>query len=125
MDKDRDELELLKMRKMLELQKRRLITEAKKSVKEVDPYSVFLKLLTEDGKKMFEKALSQYPKEAKRIGEVLGRLYLAGRIEGTLDATAIYGIFYELGLPIRVETRIVYKKRGEVKSISEMLKEEE
>jgi hypothetical protein len=28
-----------------------------------------------------------------------------------------------MGFPIRIETKIVYKKKGEVKSISELLKE--
>lgn len=126
MSGDSDELRLLKMRKLLELQKKKLLEEAqKRESKKQDPYAIFLKLLTSDGRRMFENALSQYPLQAKRIGETIGKLYLIGKIRGPLDANLIYGIFYELGLPIRLETKIVYKKRGEVKSISEMLKEEE
>jgi len=126
MSKETDELRLLRMRKLLELQKRKLLEEARrKESKDPDPYSIFLKLLTSDGKKLFENALSQYPLQAKKIGETIGKLYLLGKIRGRLDANFIYGIFYELGFPIRLETKIVYKKRGEVKSISEMLKEEE
>lgn len=120
-----DELRLLKMRKMLELQRKLLAKEAKALRKEPDYYGIFLEHLTDDGKEMFKKALSQYPQVARRVAEALGRLYMLGRIRGMLDARTVYGIFSEIGYPIRLETRIVYKKKGEVKTISELLKEED
>jgi len=121
-----DELELIKRRKLLELQ-RRLLEKAKKKAEPAKPdfYSLFLSSLTEDGRRMFGLALDQYGDAAARVGESIGRLIYAGRVRGRLGAEEIYWIFRELGMPIRVETRIVYKKRGEVKSISEMLREEE
>ncbi len=121
-----DELELIKRRKMLELQRKileRTIKE-REAVARPDFYSIFLSHLTDDGKELFERALNQYPKAARRIAEEIGKLYYMGRVRGSLDARAIYGIFAELGYPIRVETKIMYKKRGEVKSISELLKED-
>ena len=125
MDVGEDELRLLKMRKMLELQRRLLAREAKALRKEPDYYRVFSEHLTDDGKEMFKKALSQYPQVARRVAEALGRLFVLGRIRGMLDARTVYGVFYEIGYPIRLETRIVYKKRGKVKTISELLKEED
>ncbi len=120
-----DELELIKKRKLLELQKKLLKkTRKKEEVTTPDFYSLFLSSLTDDGREMFGKALDQYGDDAAKIGESIGRLIYAGRIRGRLTAEHIYWIFRELGMPIRVETRIVYKKGREVKSISDLLKED-
>ncbi|MEZ0345385.1 MAG: hypothetical protein ABWK01_02390 [Infirmifilum sp.] len=117
------DLELIKKRMLLEMQKRMMEKEVKRA--EPDYYNVFLGNLTDDGRVMFEKAVEQYGDTARKIAEKLGRLYHIGRLRGKLDAEAVYWIFSEIGLPIRLETRIVYKKGGEYKSISEILKEEE
>ena len=118
-----DDLELVKMRKLLELQKRLLMSKVKQpEKKEIDFYSIFINNLTESGMKMFNLAKSQYPTVADKVAKELGKLIYLGRIQEKLDDQIIYGIFYELGLPIRIETRIVYKKKGEIKSISELIK---
>ncbi len=122
MSSDAD-LEIIKKRMLLEMQRKILEKEIKRS--EPDYYALFMEHLTEDGKLMFEKAIKQYGETAKKVGEKLGRLYYLGRLRGRMDAETVYWVFSEIGLPIRLETRIVYKKGGEVKSISDMLKEEE
>lgn len=110
---------------LLELQRQALRQSAPKQEKRADFLSVFISSLTEDGREMFDRAVKQYGDAAKKVGEKLGMLVYAGRIRGKLTAETVYWVFYELGMPIRLETRIVYKKGGEVKSISEMLREEE
>lgn len=91
--------------------------------KQPDYFTAFIENLSEDGKQMYNKAVEQYPSLAPKIAEAIGKLYMEGKIQGTLDAEAVYGLFQEMGYPIRIETRIVYKKKGEIKSISELLKE--
>ncbi|RLF04426.1 MAG: hypothetical protein DRK00_06740 [Thermoprotei archaeon] len=115
--------ELLKRRMMIELQRKLLAKAARKQAQPPDYTRIFARNLTEDGREMFRRAESQYPVVASKVAEALGRLYAQGRLRGRLDAETIYGIFYELGYPIRIETRVVYKKRGEVKTISELIKE--
>ena len=116
--------ELLKRRMMIELQRRLLAKATRRQARPLDYARVFMENLTEDGKKMFRRAESQYPVVASKVAEAIGRLYAQGRLRGRLDAEAVYGIFYELGYPIRIETRVVYKKRGEVKTISELIRED-
>lgn len=120
-----DDIELIKRRMLLEMQRRMLHQAAPRQERKVDYLVVFTSSLTEDGQEMFKRAVDQYGDMAKKVGEKLGMLIHSGRVKGTLDAEAVYRIFYELGMPIRLETRIVYKKGGEVKSISEMLREKE
>ncbi len=120
-----DEVEIIKRRKLLELQ-RRLLEKSRKKAEPAKPdfYSLFMSSLSDDGKEMFRRALEQYGDAAARVGESIGRLIYAGRVRGPLGAEEVFWIFRELGMPIRIETKIVYKKRGEAKSISEMLREE-
>ncbi|RLE82553.1 MAG: hypothetical protein DRJ36_00475, partial [Thermoprotei archaeon] len=51
------------------------------------------------------------------------RLIVQGRIKGEIDGYTVLYIFRELGYPIRLPTRIVVKRKGETKSITEYLKE--
>ncbi len=122
-DKD---LELLIKRKMLELQKRAL-TEKKKEAREAkyNHWDIVKPCLTSGGEEMLLKAKSQYPKVAEYVVRELAKLVLTGRLREKLDAEDIYAIFYHLGFPIRIETKIVVKRKGKVKSISELLKEED
>lgn len=117
------EEELLKRRLMVELQRKLIAKQLKREPEKPDYVSIFLKHLSEDGREMFNKAMEQYPDVARKVAETLGKLYHEGRLEGVMDAETVYGLFEEVGFPIRIETKIVYKKKGEVKSISELLKE--
>ncbi len=122
-DKD---LELLIKRKMLELQKQALLKEEKKKEgAKRNPWDIVKPYLTKSGEEMLSRAKSQYPRVAEYVVRELAKLVLTGRLREKLDAEDIYAIFYNLGFPIRVETRIVVKRKGRVKSISELLKEEE
>jgi len=118
------EEELLKLRMMKRLQRELTKRAVEREERRTDPKEVFKANLTSDGARMFQQAAEQYPDIAEKIAEAVGRLYMAGRLDGKLDAEAVYGIFYEMGFPIRLQTKIVYKKRGEVKSISELIKGE-
>ena len=121
-----DSIELLKRRKLLELQKKLLLEKIKKSKEEakIDPISILMNHLTDKGKKIFKKALEQYPTVAKFVAYNLARIILEGRIK-EIDGITLYHIFERLGYPIRLETRIVYKSKGKVKTISELLKEKD
>ena len=107
-----EEIEMLIRQKMLEMQ-----TELLKNSYAVHPYK------TEN---CFHrvKAKAQYPKVASVIVKELARLIQLGKMREKLNAEDIYGIFFYLGYPIRVETKIVIKRKGKVKSISDLLRED-
>ena len=119
-----EELEYLIRKKALELQKRMLQRETEKP-RRIDPSTLVESHLTDDGKEMLERAREQYPKICNAVVVELAKLIALGRLERKLDALDIYNIFRSLGYPIRVETKIVIKRRGEEKSISEILREED
>jgi DNA-binding TFAR19-related protein (PDSD5 family) len=119
------DVELIKRRMLLEMQKKLLRASQPERKEVVDYERIFVEHLTDDGRMMYEKAVEQYGEEARRIAEKLGRLYRSGRLQGLMNAETVYWVFREVGLPIKIETRIVYKKGGEVKSIGEMLRGED
>jgi len=119
------DVELIKRRMLLEMQKRMLRASQEEKKEVVDFEKVFIEHLSDDGRLMYEKAVDQYGEQARKIAEKLGKLYYLGRLQGRMNAETVYWIFREVGLPIKIETKIVYKKGGEVKSIGEMLKGEE
>jgi len=120
-----DEIDLIKRKKLLEFQKKMLKKKfQQKNVKRTLSPREFLDMyLTEGGREMLKRGFQQYPGVAQYVVNGLVRLIISKRITGKIDEHLIYGIFYELGYPIRLETKIMYKSKGKAKSISEVLKE--
>ncbi|HDD63692.1 MAG: hypothetical protein DRJ32_00330 [Thermoprotei archaeon] len=119
---DEKDLEIIKMKKLLSLQ-RKLLAKSRKEEHRIDYEEIFLRHLDSKAKKIYEKAKQQYPEVARKVALAISKLILERKLGGILDSVTLYGIFYELGYPIRLETRIVYKSKGRVKSISELIKE--
>lgn len=119
------EEDILLRKMMLDMKRKLMAKQPSQREEKVDYTKLFYDSLSEDGREMFNKASEQYPSLAQKVAEMLGQLLIQGKINGPLDAETIYMVFNEIGYPIRLETRIVYKKKGKVKSIGELLKEEE
>jgi len=121
-----DELDLLKRRKLIELQRKILLESAKREKKptreEIDPIEFIREHFVGRANEVFSKALSQYPVIAKYVAHQLAKLIMAGKID-KIDGVTLYEIFRALGYPVRLETKIVYKSRGKVKTLSELLRE--
>jgi len=118
------EEELIKMRKLLELQKQLMAKRAKKeSSKSLeDPFKVLSPYLEEKAKEVLEIASHQYPKLTKYVVKELARLVLASKIKEKINAYTILLIYEELGYPIRLPTRIVVKRKGKTFTLSQYLK---
>ncbi|RLE81950.1 MAG: hypothetical protein DRJ51_02720 [Thermoprotei archaeon] len=123
-DMSEDE-ELIMRRKLLELQRKVLLSKARveESKSLEDPRELLNKSLTEKAKEVLKYAEMQYPKLTEYVIRELARLIVQGRIKGEIDGYTVLYIFRELGYPIRLPTRIVVKRKGETKSITEYLKE--
>ena len=122
------ELELIKLKKLRELQKK--LVETKKEEEQIaekgeDPVEFLKAKLTGRGPEILEAALSQYPEETRKIAEYLTKLYKLGQLKEPIDDVSFYNFLRRVGLPIRLETRIFYLDKGEVKPISEKFKAKE
>lgn len=117
------ELMAIKMKKMRELQK--LYLEKAQKKPELDDVTLVKSRLTGRGSEVLEAALSQYPKVAREIIKYLADLYRSGKLTEEISGEELYTLFYDLGMPIKLETSITYIKDGKRISISEKLKSKE
>jgi DNA-binding TFAR19-related protein (PDSD5 family) len=120
-------LKLIKLKKLKELE-RRLAEEKKAKPPEEKPrkpdsLKIVEKNLTERGRQVLHAALNQYPEIAEMVIEELAKLILTGRAKTPITGVMINEIFRRIGLLLKIEPKIIYAGKGEVKSLTQKLKE--
>ncbi|MBS7650834.1 MAG: hypothetical protein QXN62_05000 [Candidatus Bathyarchaeia archaeon] len=131
MSEDTD-LDLLKKRKLLEMQKRLLAKKIEEdtmvgseaSIKKIDSREVLKKIFVGRAEEVWDAACRQYPQAMKRLEDGLARMVLRREISETLDEGQLLYILRALGLKPRFDVKIRILEGGRLKSISEKLKEE-
>lgn len=131
MSEDTD-LDLLKKRKLLEMQKRLLAKKIEEDtmvgseagIKKIDSREVLKKIFVGRAEEVWDAACRQYPQAMKRLEDGLARMVLRGEISETLDEGQLLYILRALGLKPRFDVKIRILEGGRLKSISEKLKEE-
>ncbi|HDD42383.1 MAG TPA: hypothetical protein ENF79_01710 [Nitrososphaeria archaeon] len=118
------ELKALKLRKLMRLA-------ALKAEKEKQPerrlsFEEAMKILKENledrGDEVLEAAIEQYPERAKRVAMILAEKVARGELRRKLSGGALMSLFEYLGMPVKLKTKILYYKKGEYKSIADLLK---
>jgi DNA-binding TFAR19-related protein (PDSD5 family) len=124
------ELELLKAKRMLEMQKnisqRQRIEEVKPESKapKVSPRDIVLKQLGYRGEEVLQNAESQFPNETKVIVEKLAELIQGGEITEIIDGGKLLTLFRSVGISVRVQTTINVEQDGKMVSLSDKLQGE-
>ena len=127
-DEDK-ELELLKAKRLAEMQKNlsmqdksseNITEETKKPKFSLRDYVV--NNLGYRGMEVLQNAEYQFPNESKIIIEKLGELISSGDINETLDGGKLLVLFRSVGLSIRMENKINVEKDGKFISIAEKFK---
>ncbi len=118
-----DDIELLKMKRLLKLQKELLKRGIKTTEVRERPRDIVLKYLDAKAKEVLERAEIQYPKVAEYVVKELYRLIKLGKIRSKIDGYTLFDLFIRLGYPVRMPTRIIVKEKGRSKSLSEFLRE--
>jgi DNA-binding TFAR19-related protein (PDSD5 family) len=127
-DEDK-ELELLKAKRLAEMQKNlsmqdqlseNTTEESKKPKFSLRDYVV--NSLGHRGMEVLQNAEYQFPNESKIIIEKLGELISSGDINETLDGGKLLVLFRSVGLSIRMENKINVEKDGKFISIADKFK---
>ncbi len=131
MTEEDKELELLKAKRLLEMQKN--ISEQQKQeeqkVKEPSqiqapsPREILIKQLGYRGLEVLQNAESQFPNETKLVVAKLAELIQSGEVTETIDGGNLLTLFRSLGIRVRVETTIHVEEDGKLVSWSDKLKE--
>jgi len=117
------DLEFIKRRKLLELQRRLLAKKIEAPPEKIDYHSIVRSRLVGRGEEVLAAAERQFPIETPKIVRALAEAIKSKKLEEPIEGGALYELFLALGMRIRLETKIVYEKKGEEKSISEVLRE--
>ena len=131
MSDEDNELEILKAKRLAEMQKNISIQEKQKEFEQnldvvekerFTPREYVVKSLGHRGMEVLQNAESQFPKEAKIIIEKLGELITSGDINEVLDGGKLLVLFRSVGINIRMQNKINVEKDGEFVSITDKFK---
>jgi len=126
------ELELLKAKRLLEMQKnisKQQKVEELKSTKQKpepnipSPREIVIKQLGYRGLEVLENAESQFPEETKLVVVKLAELIQSGEVTETIDGGQLLTLFRSVGIRVRVQTTINVEQDGKLVSWSDKLKE--
>ena len=127
-DEDK-ELEILKAKRLAEMQKnlsmQDQLDENKSEEIEKPKLSLrdyVMKSLGYRGIEVLQNAEYQFPNESKIIIEKLGELIASGDINETLDGGKLLVLFRSVGLSVRMENKINVEKDGKFISIADKFK---
>ena len=130
MNEEDKELEILKAKRLAEMQKNLSFQEKQKeseqksdiATEQVTSRDYVVKNLGYRGMEVLQNAESQFPNEAKIIIEKLGELIVSGDINEILDGGKLLVLFRSVGINIRMQNKINVEKDGKFVSITDKFK---
>ena len=128
-DEDK-ELEILKAKRLAEMQKNLSFQEKQKkseqksdiAAEQVTSRDYVVKNLGYRGMEVLQNAESQFPNEAKIIIEKIGELIASGDINEILDGGKLLVLFRSVGVNIRMQNKINVEQDGKFVSITDKFK---
>ncbi len=130
MSDEDNELEILKAKRLAEMQKNISSQEKQKeseqksdiTKEQVTSREYVVKSLGHRGMEVLQNAESQFPNEAKIIIEKLGELIASGDINEILDGGKLLVLFRSVGVNIRMQNKINVEQDGKFVSIADKFK---
>ena len=128
-DEDK-ELEILKAKRLAEMQKNISSQEKQKeseqksdtTKEQITSRDYVVKNLGHRGMEVLQNAESQFPNEAKIIIEKIGELIASGDINEVLDGGKLLVLFRSVGVNIRMQNKINVEQDGKFVSITDKFK---
>ena len=130
MNEEDKELEILKAKRLAEMQKNLSFQEKQKeseqksdiATEQVTSRDYVVKNLGYRGMEVLQNAESQFPNEAKIIIEKIGELIASGDINEVLDGGKLLVLFRSVGVNIRMQNKINVEQDGKFVSITDKFK---
>jgi DNA-binding TFAR19-related protein (PDSD5 family) len=118
---DDSELERLKRQRLAEMQKRLNAKQEQSQTTsgKFDPAKILEKIFVGRAWEVYHATRQQYPMIADQIFQELAELVRIGRVKGQITGEQLYGLLRQIGLDIRLETKIQVLDHGELKSIAD------
>jgi DNA-binding TFAR19-related protein (PDSD5 family) len=114
------ELERIKRQRLADMQR---TLAAKKQQdeqpKQATPEQILKQVFVGRAWEVYEATRRQYPQIAGRLFQELAHLVETGQLRGQITGEQLYGLLRQIGLDVRLETKIQVLERGELKSIAD------
>lgn len=123
-----EEIERLRLRRMLELQRMLMMREKAErgergKAEGGDARAVLGRFFRDRAWEVYEAAWNQFPTVMPHVERALVEAISSGRINQEIDGESLYHFLRGIGLPVRLKTTIKYKEHGELKTLKEKLRE--
>jgi len=129
-----DELERIKQKRLAEM-KRKMLLKQIKDQRESEPESetpreatnqeVLDAMFGNRAWEVYSAAAYQYPQVIGQVEQILVEGIKEGKIADIIDGAALMGFFRQVGLPVRLNTKIRISDHGELKTLEQKMKEDE
>jgi len=118
---DDSELERLKRQRLAAMQKRLNAKQEQTSAtpSRLEPVKVLEKVFVGRAWEVYHATRQQYPAIADRLFQELAELVRLGRVKGQITGEQLYGLLRQIGLDVRLETKIQVLDHGELKPIAD------
>jgi DNA-binding TFAR19-related protein (PDSD5 family) len=116
---DDSELERLKRQRLARMQKTLTKKQTQIETGKLEPSKVLEKIFVGRAWEVYQAALEQYPRIAAQIFRELAGLVQSGQLREQITGEQLYGLLRQIGLDVRLETKIQVLERGELKLIAD------
>jgi len=127
-----DELERLKQKRLEELRRKMLLNQIKEKEPETEPEpakeptneEILGKYFRNRAWEVWNAAKYQYPQVMPKIEVMLVDAIKQGKIKDYIDGANLMGFFRQVGIPVRLDTKIRVSEHGELKTLEQKIKED-
>ena len=127
-----DEIERIKQRRLEEMKRRMLLKqiEAKREPEPEKPreatnQEILDAMFGNRAWEVYNAAAYQYPRVIGQVEKILVDGIKEGNIADIIDGAALMGFFRQIGLPVRLNTKIRISDHGELKTLEQKMKEDQ
>ena len=127
-----EELERLKQKRLEELRRKMLLNQIKEKEPETEPEppkeptneEILGRYFRNRAWEVWNTAKHQYPQVMPRVEAMLVDAIKQGKIRDYIDGANLMGFFRQVGIPVRLDTKIMVSEHGELKTLEQKIKED-
>ena len=117
------ELERLKRQRLAEMQRMMDAKKQESQPKEKPTTEQILqRVFVGRAWEVYEATRNQYPSIASRLFEELAQLVQTGQLTGQITGEQLYGLLRQIGLDVRLDTKIQVLDHGKLKSLGDKIR---
>jgi len=114
------ELEKLKRERLAEMQRRMTAKQqAEAPPAKLEPRQILERVFVGRAWEVYHAARAQYPAIADQIFQELAELVQSGKLRGKITGEQLFGLLHQIGLDVRLDTKIQVLEHGELKPIAD------